>query len=252
MTNRLNNLVLKDRPAQPSEDYIESREDYLLKGRNGLESAVIISDQLGNVWGGPKLMEWEKVKFILRTLNENEVRYAIIGGIAMGQHALPRTTHDLDILVAVEDLEKIRRLFKKYYKSGTRVVQIYDVEGTRLDVLPANLRYRVATLDSSMESNLEEVPTKVASVRDMLILKLFAVADRDDLIKKRSDEADITALLGYGKSLLTKQDIDYIAKTVLSFGYTKEDAEKFRNVIQWLNETLELLKMEEMKYSFEK
>ncbi len=250
MTTRSNNLVLKDKSAQPIEDYVESRLDYLLEGRNGLESAVMISDQLGNVWGGPKLMKWETVKFILRSLNENNVRYAIIGGVAMGQHALPRTTHDLDILVAAEDLEKVRKLFEQYYKSGTRVVQIYDIEGTRLDVLPANLRYRVATLDSCIESSLEEIPTKVASVRDMVILKLFAVADRSDLVKKRMDEADVTALLGYGRSLLTKEDINYIAKTVLSLGYTKEDAEKFRNVIQWLNETLELLKMEDLKYSF--
>ena len=85
-----NNLALKDKSPEAfdyKEDYIETREDYFLKGRNGLELAVIISDRLGNVWGGPILMEWEKVKFILRTLNENEIRYAIIGGIAMGQYA---------------------------------------------------------------------------------------------------------------------------------------------------------------------
>jgi hypothetical protein len=254
--NRIpNNQALKDKSYETlafDDAYVETRDDYLLKGRNGLESAVIISDQLGNMWGGPKLMEWERFKAILRTLNENEIRYAIIGGIAMGQHALPRTTRDLDILVAMEDLQKVRALFEKYYQSGTQVVQVYDIEGTRLVVLPANLRFRVAALDARIDSNLEEVNTKVVCVRDLLTLKLFAIADRTDPVKALQDKADAAALLKYGAETITKDDINYIAKTVLGMGYTKEEAEKFHNVILWLNETLELLKMEEMTYPFEK
>ena len=34
-------------------------------------------------------------------------------------------------------------------------------------------------------------------------------------------------------------------------GYTKEDARKFREVIEWLNETLDLLKMSDLKYLLE-
>lgn len=245
---------MKDKPKavtlrhteEAENEYVETREDYLVKGRNGLESAVIISDQLGNVWGGKKLMEWEKVKFILRTLNENNIKYAIIGGIAMGQHALPRTTHDLDILVAVKDLGKVRKLFKKHYKGGTTVVQIYDIEGTRLDVLPGKLRHRVAALDDAIDSHLDEIPTKVVSVRDMLILKLLAVADRKDATKALQDRADAGQLLKYGKEFLSKEDIVYIAKNVLLFGYTEEDAQKYRALVQWVNDILAQLDMTDL------
>jgi hypothetical protein len=244
-------MFLKDQKDIPvGKEYVETREDYLVKGRNGLESAVIISDQLGNIWGGPKLMEWEKVKFIIRTLNENKIHYAIIGGMAMGQHALPRTTHDLDILVAREDLAKVRKLFKKYYKGGTTVVQIYEIEGTRLDVLPANMRHRIAALDESIDSNLDEIATKVVSVRDLLILKLLAVADRKDPIKTMQDKADVGELLRYGKDSITMEDIEYVAKTALALAYTKEDVKKYREVIQWLNETLDLLDLGDLKYHF--
>lgn len=232
-------------------EYVETREDYLVKGRNGLESAVLISDQLGNIWGGKKLMEWDKVKFILRTLNDNNIQYAIIGGVAMGQHALPRTTHDLDILVATRDLGRVRKLFKKHYKGGTTVVQIYDIEGTRLDVLPGKLRHRVAALEDAIDSNLDEIPTKVVSVRDLVILKLFAIADRKDFLKKKRDEADVAELLGYGKDFISKEDITYIARNVLLFGYTEEDAQKYRTVVQWMNDMLEQLDMKDLKFALD-
>ncbi|RMD88927.1 MAG: hypothetical protein D6813_11375 [Calditrichaeota bacterium] len=232
----------------PEKEYVETREDYLVRGHNGLESAVIISDRLGNIWGGPKLMEWDKVKFILQTLNDHKIKYAIIGGIAMGQHALPRTTHDIDIMVATKDMAKVRRIFEKYYIGGTPVVQMYDVEGTRLDVLPANLRYRIEALQASIDSNLEEVPTKVVNVRDLLLLKLLAVPGRQDLGKKRSDEADITELLKYGKNFLTKEDIHYIGENILALAYTKEELLKYQEVLRWFNETLDLLDLGEWKY----
>ncbi|MFQ5864221.1 MAG: hypothetical protein ACE5IW_03225 [bacterium] len=249
MKSKREKLSTKDRDEFAAQEAcVKTREDYLVKGHNGLESAVIISDQLGNFWGGPKLMEWETIKWILRTLNQHGINYAIIGGIAMGHHALPRATHDLDILVASKDLPKVRKAFKKCYKGGTTVVQIYDVEGTRLDVLPANLKHRVAALNEAIDSALEEIPTKVVSVRDLLILKLFAAAERAELLKKRRDEADVTELLNYGKKFLSKEDLEYIAKSVLAMGHSKEDIEKYRAVIQWLNETLELLEMGDLRY----
>ncbi|NIR52238.1 nucleotidyltransferase family protein [candidate division KSB1 bacterium] len=241
--------VLKDGDTFSDEQtYVETREEYLIRGRNGLESAVLISDRLGNFWGGRKIMEWDKVKFILETLNQNGIKYAIIGGIAMGQHALPRATHDLDILVAKKDLEKGRKLFTEYYKGRTTVVQIYDIEGTRLDVLPANLRHRRAALNDAKESNVEEITTRVVSVRDLLVLKLPAIADRKDQIKALRDKADAAELLEYGIELLSKDDIEYIGRAVLGMGYTKEDVKKYRGAMQWFNETLDLLDKSELKY----
>ena len=79
--------------------------------------------------------------------------------------------------------------------------------------------------------------------------RLSGMADITDPVKALREKADAAALLKYGTGLLTKDDVNYIAKTVLSFGCPKVDAERFRNFMQWLNETLGLLKIEEMKYS---
>lgn len=230
---------------------VDTRKDYLLKGCNGLESAVIISDRFGNAFGGPKVMDVEVVKFILKILNENEINYAIIGGLATGQHAIPRTTHDVDILIASNEVEKVRRIFKNYYKRGTEVVRIFDIKGTQLDVLPAKLRHRMQALEDAVETELFGVKTKVVTVRDLIVFKLLAIPDRPELDKRRLDEADITSLLRHNKNKISKEDIEYIGQNVIAMGYTKEDVKKYREVIQWLNETLDLLDMGDLRYSMD-
>ena len=40
-------------------------------------------------------------KEFLKLLNENEVRYLLIGGYAVGYHGYPRATNDMDVWIAV-------------------------------------------------------------------------------------------------------------------------------------------------------
>jgi hypothetical protein len=40
-------------------------------------------------------------KEFLKLLNENKVRYLLIGGYAVGYHGYPRATNDMDVWIAV-------------------------------------------------------------------------------------------------------------------------------------------------------
>lgn len=53
---------------------------------------------------------------ILKGLNENEVQYIVVGGIAVNLHGIPRMTYDLDLLVNMADdnLKKLLNLMKKW------------------------------------------------------------------------------------------------------------------------------------------
>ncbi len=55
-------------------------------------------------------------KEFLRLLNENSVKYLLIGGYAVGYHGYPRATVDMDIWIAIEakNAEKIVRVLKKF------------------------------------------------------------------------------------------------------------------------------------------
>ena len=48
---------------------------------------------------------YEEFRRIVEALNGRRVRYALVGGLAVAIYAGPRATEDVDLLVAVDDLE---------------------------------------------------------------------------------------------------------------------------------------------------
>jgi hypothetical protein len=50
---------------------------------------------------------------IIDVLNREGVGYALCGGMAMAVYNLPRATMDIDLLILVQDLEKVRQLAKE-------------------------------------------------------------------------------------------------------------------------------------------
>jgi hypothetical protein len=226
----------------------ESRFTGLLPGLNGVETCLTLSEEYGDLFGGRKRMERERVRDILRMLNEARIRYAIIGGVALGYHSTPRATQDIDVLVRREDIPRVQRLLQPYYRRGTGVVMVFDVAGTHLDVLPATLRYGRTAIDNAVEVMVHDIPAKVVAVRDLLLLKLLAIPDRPALDKRRQDEADVTALLSQNADSISQEDITYLVRSLLGLAFTRRDVEKYQQLIRWLNETLDLLGMADRRY----
>lgn len=73
-----------------------SQEEYLIRGHNGLETCVILSEE--GLLGKRKFMERDTVKDVLRRFNEGGVRYCLVGGLALAHHSIPRQTQDVDIM----------------------------------------------------------------------------------------------------------------------------------------------------------
>jgi predicted nucleotidyltransferase len=236
MANRQERWREEHRSHEPSPDL------------NGLEACLTLSEQYGDLFWGRKLMERDKVRAILRMLNAEHIQYAIIGAVALGYYVTPRTTQDIDVLVRREDIPRVQRLFRPYYRYGTAVVMVFDVEGTHLDILPADLRLKRAAIDNAAEVFVDDVPVRVVSIRDLLLLKLLAIPDRPQLDKRRQDEADVTAILRYNADKISQDDIRFLISSLQGLVFTREDALKYQNLVQWLNETLELLGMADRRY----
>src|ERR1700758_2729801 len=85
--------------------------EYLLPGHNALETSL----ELAQSWTrqGKPYMLIETVKRVLETLDQNQIPYAVIGGLAVSHHAVPRLTQDVDLVVAAEDMGRIRALFSR-------------------------------------------------------------------------------------------------------------------------------------------
>jgi hypothetical protein len=56
----------------------------------------------------------DELSQLISALNENEIEYAVCGGLALTIHGFPRATFDIDILIKAESLEKAYDVAAKY------------------------------------------------------------------------------------------------------------------------------------------
>ncbi len=226
----------------------EPREEFLFRGKNGLETCIVLSEDYASMFAKRKFMERDKIKEILQKLNEANIPYAIIGGMALAHYCPPRLTQDLDLIVLAEDAEKVRQLFSPYYLRGTAIVGIYDYHGTRFDVLRASLRLQRSVVSNATDNMIDELPVKVARLQDLILLKLIAAPNRPEMGKRMQDQTDVVQLISYNHEKITAADIATICQTLLQQAYTLADRDKFIQIIQWLNETLDELELSDRKF----
>jgi hypothetical protein len=224
-----------------------AQEEYLIPGHNGLETCVILSET--RLFATErKFMERETVKEVLRRFNENGVRYCLVGGLALAHHAIPRQTQDVDILVLPEDLPLVQQALQGHQLRGTAVVLIFQIGATRIDIIPANLRAKQAAVLGALEDVLDELPVRVANLRDLILLKLWAAPERPELGKRLQDETGVVSLIEFNPEKVSAEDIAYVCRALLTMAYTPEDVKKYRAQIEWLNSVLEKLGLSDRCY----
>jgi len=220
------------------------QEEYLLKGHNALETCVLLSER--GLLGTKRTMKQETVKEVLRRLNEASVRYCIVGGLALAHHSVPRQTQDVDILVLPEDLPLVQQLLQGYELHGTAVVMVFKIGETRIDIIPANLRARREAVLAYIEDILYGMTVRVVNLRDLILLKLWAIPNRHEKRKRMQDETDVVGLIEMNPQRITAEDIAYISQNLLGLAYTPADTNKYRAQVEWLNDVLKELGMTDL------
>jgi hypothetical protein len=144
---------------------------------------------------------FEEFRRLVRVLEQERVRYALVGGVAMAFYTEPRFTRDIDLLVDSEDFEKAKSMLEKegYFESASpwtfskvaielhRFLKAVDVEDEMMiDVLVANDEEVRKIIRNAVEAESEEGRVMVASKRDLIWLK----RTRDS----KQDQADIEKL----------------------------------------------------------
>jgi hypothetical protein len=230
----------------PPTSVLPGQVEYLLPGRNALETSLVLGQSYTRK--GKPYMLIDTVKRVLATLDQNQIPYAVIGGLAVSHHAVPRLTQDVDLIVMAEDMGRVRSLFPRSYQRGTAVVEVYEIDGTRVDFLPAKLRYQRAVVESAVAGEIEGTRARVAAVRDLVLLKMFAARNRPELRARRQDETDITGVLQVNKENVSAQDIRYVGDRMLELCFTAADRAKTAQQLEWLNDTLTQLGMSDRAY----
>lgn len=159
----------------------------------------------------------QALRRIAADLDALESRWAIVGGLAVSARAEPRTTRDVDIVVAVATDADAEHLLRQLQGRGYRVRAIVEHErASRLATArlcatqQADLLVDILFASSGVEAEvvaraerLEILPgwsAPVARVGDLLALKVLA---RDDRTRPQ-DFDDIRALL----AVATPGDVD--------------------------------------------
>jgi hypothetical protein len=141
------------------------------------------------------------VGLLLDYFQKENVRYALIGGFALGALGVPRATVDIDFLVDREDLPKIDAFMKSngyecIFKSEnvSQYVSSLKIFG-EVDFLHAFRKISLGMLERAIEKEILEGKSKIRILRpeDIIGLKLQAAANDEG--RRTREYADIEDLI---------------------------------------------------------
>jgi hypothetical protein len=122
-------------------------------------------------------------KEFLRLLNENNVKYLLIGGYAVGYYGYPRPTGDMDIWVRVdeENAEKTVKALNEFgfFSSELKVLLLKKFQVIRMGIPPFRLEVSTyidgVAFDECFAAreivDFDGVPTNLISLRHLKINK---------------------------------------------------------------------------------
>jgi hypothetical protein len=70
---------------------------------------------------------FDEFKELLSIFNAKDVRYLVVGGYAVSLHAQPRTTHDIDILIAINP-ENANKVYAALQEFGAPLEGLHPVD----------------------------------------------------------------------------------------------------------------------------
>ena len=144
---------------------------------------------------------FEEFKRFVLELEKQEVRYTLVGGVAMAFYTEPRFTRDIDLLVDSDDFDKAKGILEKdgYFESVSprtfqnvaielhRFLKVVDPEDEMLvDILVAKDEEVRRIIQNAVETESEEGRVMIANKKDLIWLK----RSRDS----KQDQADIERL----------------------------------------------------------
>jgi len=145
---------------------------------------------------------------LLSTFEVEGVRYALIGGFAMGAWGIARSTVDMDFLIHKNDMQIVHRILtdmgyecRYQTENVSQFVAPLQIFG-EIDILHAFREVSIGMLQRAEDRKIfnESMTIKVLKVEDLIGLKVQAIAN--DPSRKPIDLADIEALMEiYGGSI---------------------------------------------------
>ncbi len=170
-------------------------------------------------------MDFKQVtKVLLTAFDKEQVRYALIGGLALGAWGIPRGTVDIDFLVHRDDMQKVHAFMtemeyeRRYHTENvSQYVSSLKIFG-EVDFLHAFRETTVAMLKRAEDREIFSgaLTIKVLKIEDLIGLKVQAIAS--DKKRKTVDLPDIESLIS-----LYREEIEWshIKEYFTLFGFNE-------------------------------
>jgi hypothetical protein len=156
-------------------------------------------------------------QILLDTLKEKDIRFCVIGGLAVNAYCEPVVSLDLDIIIIAERIPELVKLLAKQFSISEQPHSI------NLSSPDSDLRIQIKTdpryqkfIKRAVDKNVLGYDIPVASMEDILQGKIWAYEDLARRPSKRQkDLADIMRLVETHPKLVSKLP-DIIKKRVIS------------------------------------
>lgn len=143
---------------------------------------------------------------IIALLEENGVGYCVIGGVGVNAYVEPVITQDLDIVVATDQLERVRELAGAGYRvrEFEHSLNIYD-PGSKLQVQVQRDPALAGIIERATRQEVMGLVLPVAAPEDLVDLKVVAATEpRRRPSKRGKDIGDLARLVSRFPQLLTR------------------------------------------------
>ena len=163
---------------------------------------------------------------LLAILRQQEIRFCVIGGQGVNAYAEPMVSLDLDIVVAISDLERVETMLREH-SDVERVPHSTpgipdNCLGPQFNVSQpdSDLRVQIQTdprygafVDRAEQRDVLGIMLPVAHVEDLLQGKIWAVSDPERRPSKRQkDLADIARLVEADPTLRARVPVEILQR----------------------------------------
>jgi len=129
-------------------------------------------------------------------LEQRDVAYVLVGGIALLNYVEGRNTQDIDLIMALEDLENAPEIQVTY---RDQFFARGEFQGLQIDILlTANPLFRKVQQEHVTTLHFQDHDVTIATVRGLLLLKLYALPSlyrQGDFLRVGIYENDIASLM---------------------------------------------------------
>ncbi len=137
-----------------------------------------------------------------RQLQQRQIDYAVVGGIALAFHDVPRLTKDIDILIKPDDLEAVQQILEElgYHASAppwtfrkTRVtlhrfLKIEEPAYVFVDILVGHEATHQAIIERALEELWADGVVRFATKEDLIWMKHQRGSDQDQVDIRRLED----------------------------------------------------------------